>query len=188
MAIDTFGAGDNVINGHVIRRAANQVTSCPDGSKISGCTFAQAYEDAIEAELPTVAVGDLKDGEVNKVVDNPLTPVQAPTSFVQSGDAVTPWNQSLTVFIGSQYSNAGQTWICRQTHQSQSNWSPGSIGVDALWTKVSFSLVWEIGVAYVVGDERYYPTVNDTLYRCLQSHQSIASWTPPIVPALWSVV
>lgn len=42
--------------------------------------------------------------------------------------------------------------------------------------------VWEVGVAYAVGDRRQY---DGLLYRCVQAHTSQADWTPPLVPALW---
>lgn len=42
--------------------------------------------------------------------------------------------------------------------------------------------LWEVGVAYAVGDRRQY---DGLLYRCVQAHTSQADWTPPQVPALW---
>lgn len=42
--------------------------------------------------------------------------------------------------------------------------------------------LWEVGVAYVVGDRRQY---NELLYKCVQAHTSQADWTPDVVPALW---
>ena len=188
MVTTVTGLGDNVINAHVIRRQSDQVTSFPDWSTVENCTFAEAYQAALDAELPTVNVGDLKDGSVNKIAFNPLAPVEAPDAFVKAGDPVVPWNKNLRVVIGTEYSHNGDLWICRQTHDAQQNWSPGSNGTDALWTKVSFSVVWDFPVAYVIGDQRYYPTINDTLYECIQAHQSIETWNPPAVPALWVVV
>ncbi len=42
--------------------------------------------------------------------------------------------------------------------------------------------MWEVGIAYSVGDRRQY---NGLLYRCVQAHTSQADWTPDVVPALW---
>lgn len=42
--------------------------------------------------------------------------------------------------------------------------------------------LWEVGVAYAVGDRRQY---DELLYRCVQAHTSQADWTPDITPALW---
>lgn len=42
--------------------------------------------------------------------------------------------------------------------------------------------LWEVGVAYAVGDRRQY---DGLLYRCVQAHISQEDWTPPAVPALW---
>ncbi|GAA5528278.1 carbohydrate-binding protein [Herpetosiphon gulosus] len=36
--------------------------------------------------------------------------------------------------------------------------------------------------AYKVGDRVNY---NGRIYRCLQAHTSLATWTPEAVPALW---
>lgn len=43
--------------------------------------------------------------------------------------------------------------------------------------------LWEVGVAYVIGDRRQYDSL---LYRCVQAHTSQADWTPDVVPALWT--
>lgn len=44
---------------------------------------------------------------------------------------------------------------------------------------------WAAGVAYVVGDQVTYLGLT---YQCAQAHQSQAGWTPPAVPALWTLV
>ncbi len=43
---------------------------------------------------------------------------------------------------------------------------------------------WAEGVAYKVGDRVTY---SGTVYQCAQAHTSQAGWTPPAVPALWTV-
>jgi chitodextrinase len=42
--------------------------------------------------------------------------------------------------------------------------------------------MWEVGIAYSVGDRRQYEGL---LYKCVQAHTSQADWTPDVVPALW---
>lgn len=42
--------------------------------------------------------------------------------------------------------------------------------------------LWEVDVAYSVGDRRQY---NGLLYKCLQAHKSQADWTPDKTLALW---
>ena len=44
---------------------------------------------------------------------------------------------------------------------------------------------WATDKAYIAGDRVLY---GGTLYKCLQSHYSIASWTPADAPSLWAEV
>ena len=44
---------------------------------------------------------------------------------------------------------------------------------------------WAAGVSYAVGDRVYYDGV---LYRVLQAHTSLETWTPDITPALFAKV
>lgn len=43
---------------------------------------------------------------------------------------------------------------------------------------------WKAGEDVKAGDLRTFEKV---VYRCLQPHRTQADWTPPLVPALWSV-
>ena len=61
-------------------------------------------------------------------------------------------------------------------------WSPTQF--PGGWTEVGPATdEWAAGVTYAVDDEVIY---EGTTYVCIQGHTSIASWTPPAVPALWS--
>lgn len=44
---------------------------------------------------------------------------------------------------------------------------------------------WTYGVSYEVGDRVYY---EGTLYKVLQAHTSLETWTPDITPALFAKV
>ncbi len=44
---------------------------------------------------------------------------------------------------------------------------------------------WENGIAYAVKQRVRY---RNKLYRCVQAHVALASWEPPVVPALWTEV
>lgn len=44
---------------------------------------------------------------------------------------------------------------------------------------------WAVGVSYNVGDRVYYDGV---LYKVLQAHTSLETWTPDVVPALFAKV
>lgn len=41
------------------------------------------------------------------------------------------------------------------------------------------------GTSYITGNRVRY---NGTLYKCLQSHESLANWTPETAPSLWARV
>lgn len=45
--------------------------------------------------------------------------------------------------------------------------------------------IWAEGINYTVGDKIRYENI---LYKCLQSHTSLASWTPSAAPSLWAKV
>lgn len=78
-----------------------------------------------------------------------------------------------------------------QAHVTQTDWFPAAPGIlGVLWREVEETPVtpeWQIGVAYAVNDEVLH---FDILYRCLQAHTSIASWSPTspgILGVLWAL-
>lgn len=121
-------------------------------------------------------------------------PDETPTLFLvyrpDAGDCP-EWIVGEQVNVGDLRIYDGETYRCLQAHVTQSDWYPPA--VPALWALVvEQTEYWSAGVAYT-GDNTagagngdvviYQP--NSHRYRCLQSHTSIASWTPPVVPALW---
>lgn len=102
------------------------------------------------------------------------------------------WIAGEQVHIGDLRIYDDQTYRCLQAHVTQEDWTPPA--VPALWELVQDDPdeIWAAGVTYVGdntagagnGDVVLYEP-NQHYYRCLQSHTSIASWTPPVVPALW---
>lgn len=76
----------------------------------------------------------------------------------------------------------GQRW----TSTNDSNvWEPGVSGWINL-TPPPPSNVWAAGIAYAIDNTVFYPTVDDTKYRCIQEHTSQAGWEPPNVASLWT--
>jgi len=99
---------------------------------------------------------------------------------VNSTDA---WIAGEWVAVGVVRTYGGKSWRCIQAHTTQADWTPPS--VPALWAEVveePATSEWAVGVAYKVGDEVTYAGL---LYRCIQTHTSISTWYPSIVPALW---
>ncbi len=103
--------------------------------------------------------------------------------FYEPSDDPWPWVQPLGAHdaypIGARVTYGGFTW---QNTINANVWQPGVTG----WTNLTppASSNWSSGVAYKVGDIVTY-TPDGNRYQCLQAHASIATWTPPAVPALW---
>jgi hypothetical protein len=57
-------------------------------------------------------------------------------------------------------------------------------GTGRIWDVPAGAAVWRSGTAYAVGDVAIFDGVPWT---CLQAHTSQNAWTPPAVPALWSI-
>lgn len=104
------------------------------------------------------------------------------------------WVANEKVERGMRRMYAGKTWECRQSHTTQSDWTPPQ--TPALWAEVVEVPPepeipdWRPGVAYK-GDNTAGAGKGDVVkyqgvqYRCWQSHTSLAGWEPPNVPALW---
>jgi hypothetical protein len=54
--------------------------------------------------------------------------------------------------------------------------------IGTLWSVVTTSQAWAVGVAYKVNDEVTY---QGSTYRCRQAHTSISTWTPTAAASLW---
>jgi len=99
------------------------------------------------------------------------------------------WVAGERVEVGTRRTYDGVLYSCLQAHVTQVDWTPPS--VPALWALVEPPTAeWVAGVAYT-GDNMAGAGNGDVVsylgseYRCLQSHTSIATWTPAAVPALW---
>jgi len=117
---------------------------------------------------------------------NPVEPTPEPQ------EPETPWVAGESVAMGDRRSYGDHNWMCIQNHTTQADWTPDT--VPALWFKITPPpaageyTVWDTGLQVSVGDQLWYPDVDTTLYRVLQSHTTQAGWTPPAVPALWEEV
>jgi len=101
------------------------------------------------------------------------------------------WIANEPVQMGTRRLYDDVLYECIQAHTTQTDWVPPAL--PALWKVVQEEPVpdaWAVGVAYT-GDNTAgagngdVVTYNGRLYRCWQSHTSIAGWEPPNVPALW---
>ncbi|GAC1393304.1 MAG: hypothetical protein NVSMB47_00330 [Polyangiales bacterium] len=63
--------------------------------------------------------------------------------------------------------------------------SRGSLGVAPLVTCPADLQPWRSGVGYSPGDLARYGA---SVYRCVQAHTALDTWTPDVVPALWDEV
>jgi len=119
-------------------------------------------------------------------------PADVPNLFVvwrEDADEVLDWVAGESVVVGTRRTYDGDTYTCLQAHVTQADWTPDA--VPALWALVTPPTAeWAVGVAYT-GDNTVGAGNGDVVtylgseYRCLQSHTSLAGWTPIAVPALW---
>jgi hypothetical protein len=109
--------------------------------------------------------------------------------YREDADDVLDWIAGESVIIGMRRIYEGIAYRCIQGHVTQVDWTPPA--TPALWALVAPPTEeWAAGVAYT-GDNTAGAGNGDVVmyqgneYRCLQSHTSIATWTPAAVPALW---
>lgn len=109
-----------------------------------------------------------------------------PTLFLvyrEDADDVLKWVAGESVVVGTRRTYDGVTYQCRQSHVTQTDWTPPA--TPALWAVVQEEPAgseWAPGVAYTIGD---VVTYDGAEYACRQSHTSQVGWEPPKVLALW---
>jgi len=116
------------------------------------------------------------------------------TRFYEPSDDPWPWIQPQGAHdaypLGARVLHDEATWV---SLIADNVWEPGSVGAEVLWEREvgePTTDAWSVGVAYT-GDNTAgsgngdMVTYNGRLYRCWQSHTSLAGWEPPNVPALW---
>lgn len=123
-------------------------------------------------------------------------PADVPNLFIvwraDAGDALA-WVTGEGVLVGTLRLYESETYRCIQAHATQVDYTPvATLGV--LWELVAPPTAeWAAGVAYK-GDNTLgagngdIVTYQGASYRCLQSHTSIVTWTPSVVPALWKAL
>ena len=173
-------------------------------------TFGEGEMDALEAMAMQAAAfpalpdsGWLEQGDIYQWDDTLVMvrqshnrtlydPDETPALFCvyreNAGD-VLEWVAGEQVYIGTHRLYEDVEYRCIQAHVTQSDWTPPA--VPTLWALVvPPTPEWAAGVAYT-GDNTAGAGNGDVVtyqgasYRCLQSHTSIITWTPPAVPALW---
>ncbi len=112
--------------------------------------------------------------------------------FYEPLDDPWPWAQPAgghdAYPLNARVLHAGYTYV---SLISANVWEPGAAGSEALWSCENCPPpveTWATGVLYHVNDQ---VTHLGTLYRCLQQHTSIASWSPTspgILGVLWALV
>ena len=103
------------------------------------------------------------------------------------------WIVGEEVKLGTLREYEGGQYIVHQPHVTQDDWRPDT--TPSLWREVEKPVPedpvttesndvpeWEPGETVVVGDLRSY---EGDVYECIQAHNTINSWEPPNVPALW---
>ena len=111
------------------------------------------------------------------------------TVYREDAGAALDWIAGERVEVGTWRVFNAVLYVCLQAHQCQTDWTPPQT-LGTLWATVALTAEWAAGVAFT-GDNTAGAGNGDVVtyggneYRCLQSHTSIITWTPPVVPALW---
>ena len=111
-----------------------------------------------------------------------------PQEAGECSDLYPAWELGATFAVDDLVSYDDALWKCRQAHTAHdASWYPPN--VPALWLRyrkdADTLLDWVIGERVLVGWQRTY---DGGTYQAIQEHVTQADWTPPNVPALWSVV
>jgi hypothetical protein len=114
-----------------------------------------------------------------------FTPEETPAlfTFVRSGTDL-DWIPNEKVEIGETRWYEGTEYEALQAHMTQDDWTPPQT-TGTLWTVVSITNEWQVGVNYSIGDQVTY---EGTTYECLQAHTSQVGWEPPNATSLWSTI
>lgn len=93
---------------------------------------------------------------------------------------------------GVPYAVSPYTVECKEVYQTQAEAQAFatakvmSAAVIALFDAMpSLHAEWAAGQAVVIGDLRAY---NGATWRCIQGHTTQSDWSPPVVPALWTML
>ena len=181
------GMPDRITTAHW-RCAATQggTTAGAYGSSVMDLDASTATEADVLAEVQA------ENPDVESSLQAQLDAIGAP----QSGSGL-PWVDQHpawmvdTAYAVDDHANfEGTVYVCIQAHTSQAGWTPPV--TPAMWQvkqdPVPGDKVWVAGEAVEVDDIRFYPTLDDAEYRCIQAHTTQAGWEPPNVPAVWELV
>ena len=145
--------GDYNSNGNLIRVVAGQVVAYPDAVILIPVAKEDydAYEVAVEDADVLYDLGDVVLTARSQLRNNPA-------SYTAWADGVTSdliWEAGISAQVGLTYEFDGVSYICIQTHTTQSDWTPPV--VPALFTMVRIDLapwVQPIGStdAYRIGE------------------------------------
>lgn len=156
-------------------------------ASLASLTDFVARTDALDDDgnplVDGVFVGAVSIGSPDTITAWLLTDAEA----VSSVDALAePYAVGKDYAAGDVVSWQGASWVVRQAHMSQADWPPDT--TLALYQRVGPApgqvTEWATNTPYAVGDHVTYLGVE---YVCIQAHTSQAGWTPPVVPALWSL-
>ena len=86
---------------------------------------------------------------------------------------------------GEIYSYNGGMVIVEQDHNRTIYTPEETPALFSVYRANTEGMEWVANEQVIAGDERIYGGKN---YLCLQSHQTLTSWTPDVTPALWKLI
>lgn len=90
-----------------------------------------------------------------------------------------------SLLAGDIYSYNGSLVQVIQDHQRTIYPPNETPALFSVYRKNTESMDWVANEQVIAGDKRNY---GGKTYQCIQSHQTLSSWTPDVTPALWKLV
>lgn len=116
-----------------------------------------------------------------------VTTTGQPT-FESNVDATTLYPalpSSGTLEQGVIYSHEGGMVIVEQTHERTIYPPEQTPALFSVYRANTEGMDWVANEQVVIGDKRNY---SGKIYQCIQSHQTLSTWTPDVTPALWKEI
>jgi len=181
----------------MVRQSHNRTGFDPDETPALFCVYREGAGDVLEwvaGEQVLVGTRRLYNTIEYRclqahVTQTDWTPPSVPALWSTTIVPGAEWSPGVFYDTDALAMYAGTEYVCIQAHVSQVGWEPPS--AITLWRLSGPpTQEWQPYTQYT-GDNTAgsgngdVVTYGGNTYRCLQTHNSIPTWTPPAVPALW---
>lgn len=187
-------SGEWLIDGTPVKVGDGLVVACSSEAVVEELPEG-AYDEWTQANGSNWPMqGDIREFDGVEYVSQINFNVWAPTTYSRGWkrrDAAADgsWEPDVYVTAGTFLDHEGKRYVVNISHTTQEDWEPGI--VLNLFSKVLDEVpgnVWQAGIQVTTDETYFYPDLNGTEWRVVQSHTTQAGWEPPNVPALWTEI